>query len=113
MKMSFVVGVSAVILFGGVAVAQPAPPPGGPRQPGPAGAEAPPPPPPGAGPRREAFPPPPPPKGAHFMLRQDDSIVDVKCAEDEPMKACADLALQMADRVFSPPKGPAAPPPKP
>jgi hypothetical protein len=26
-------------------------------------------------------------------------MVDVKCADDEQMKACADLALQMVDQL--------------
>ena len=28
-------------------------------------------------------------------------MIDVKCADDEPMSACADLALQMVDRLQS------------
>lgn len=102
MRTSFVFGVSAVILLGGVAMAQPAPP-APPRAPG---AEMPPPPPPGPGPRHDMAPP-PPPKGAHFKLRIDEQRVDVKCADDEPMKACADIVMQMADRVFGPRSAPA------
>lgn len=101
MRTSFVFGVSAVILLGGVAMAQPAPP-APPRAPG---AEMPPPPPPGPGPRHDMAPP--PPKGAHFKLRIDEQRVDVKCADDEPMKACADIVMQMADRVFGPRSAPA------
>ena len=73
----------------------PPPPPGGPR------GNRPPPPPPGAfrGP-----PPPPPSRAAHFRLERGDSALDVKCAEDEPMKACADIALQMLDRLQALPK---------
>jgi hypothetical protein len=44
-------------------------------------------------------PPPPPSKAAHFLLRRGDAIVDVKCADDEQMKVCADLTLQMVDRL--------------
>ena len=75
--------------------APPPPPPGGPR------GNRPPPPPPGAfrGP-----PPPPPSRAAHFRLERGDSALDVKCAEDEPMKACADIALQMLDRLQALPK---------
>jgi hypothetical protein len=73
------------------------PPPGGPD------AEADdadgPPPPPGPGPRGRRPPPPPPSKAAHFRLQRGDAMVEVKCADDEPMKLCADLALQMVDRL--------------
>ena len=93
---------AAAILVAGAAVAQPAPPPGGPR-PGPeAGA------PPG-GPRRGPDAP-PPPKAAHFRLERGETAIDVKCADEEPMKACADLTLQMLDRLAALPK-PEAPRP--
>jgi hypothetical protein len=87
---------AAAILIAGAAVAQPAPPPGGTR-PGPeAGA------PPG-GPRRGPDAP-PPPKAAHFRLERGETAVDVKCADEEPMKACADLTLQMLDRLAALPQ---------
>jgi hypothetical protein len=79
--------------------APPSPPPGGPE----AGADdmgAPPPPPPGGpGPRGQRPPPPPPSRAAHFRLQRGDAMVDVKCADDEQMKVCADLTLQMVDRL--------------
>jgi hypothetical protein len=28
-------------------------------------------------------------------------MIDVKCADGEPMRACADVALQMVDRLQS------------
>jgi hypothetical protein len=108
----------AALLSGTVAFAQtPPPPPGGPR-PGPE-AGAPPPPPPPGGPRRGPDadapppppggpqrgpdgpppPPPPPPKGAHFILERGDARIDVKCADDDPTKACADITLQMLDKL--------------
>lgn len=106
---------AAAILVTSVAVAQPAPPPGGPR-PGPE-AGAPPPPPPGGphvGPRGARggpdAPPPPPPKAAHFRLERGDTALDVKCPDDEPMRACADIALQLLDKLSA---LPAPPPPKP
>ena len=71
----------------------PPPPPGGPR----GAMDGPPPPPPGMRP-----PPPPPSKAAHFRVEQGDMKVDVKCADDEPMKACADIAIQMIDKVATP-----------
>jgi len=49
---------------------------------------------------REAGPPPPPPsKAAHFRLRRGDVEVDAKCADDETMKACADTASQLIDKL--------------
>ena len=65
-------------------------------------AVAPPPPPPPGGPGPRGLrrpPPPPPPRAAHFRLQRGDAVVDVKCSDDEPMKACGDLALQMIDRL--------------
>lgn len=99
---------AAALLIAGAAVAQPAPPPNGPR-PGPeAGA-----PPPG-GPRRGPdAPPPPPAKAAHFRLERGETALDVKCADDEPMKACADLTLQMLDRLAALPNPPKADTPRP
>ncbi|WP_184695221.1 hypothetical protein [Rhizobium leguminosarum] len=44
-------------------------------------------------------PPPPPSKAAHFRIEDGDTRIDMKCAEDEPMKACADLLLQVMDRL--------------
>jgi len=43
--------------------------------------------------------PPPPSKAAHFRIEDGDTRIDLKCAEDEPMKACADLLLQVMDRL--------------
>jgi hypothetical protein len=92
----------AALLSGTVAFAQtPPPPPGGPR-PGPEAGAPPPPPPPGGpqrGPDGPPPPPPPPPKGAHFILERGDARIDVKCADDDPTKACADITLQMLDKL--------------
>ncbi len=69
---------------------------------------APPPPPHGKGPREERGPkrgrdaergPPPPSKAAHFRLEKGDMKIDVKCADDEPARACADITLQLIDRI--------------
>jgi hypothetical protein len=54
-------------------------------------------------------PPPPPSKAAHFRLESAGVVLDVKCADDAPMQACADIALQMLDRAMAP--GTAAPRP--
>jgi hypothetical protein len=48
-------------------------------------------------------PPPPPSKAAHFRLEKGDLKLDVKCADDEPMKSCADIALQLLDKVAAKP----------
>ena len=93
-KTAALLGATA-LLMATAAVAQPAPP-DGPRGRMDAGA----PPPPG-GPRRgpDAPPPPPPPKAAHFIVARGDARVDVKCADDEPMKACADITFQLLDKL--------------
>ncbi|MFF0950262.1 hypothetical protein ACFYE9_22095 [Rhizobium leguminosarum] len=44
-------------------------------------------------------PPPPPSKAAHFRIEDGNTRIDLKCAEDEPMKVCADLLLQVMDRL--------------
>lgn len=43
-------------------------------------------------------------KAAHFMFRRGDSRVDIKCAADEPMKACIEAATTLLDKL-----APAAP----
>ena len=60
--------------------------------------DGPPPPPRGPAPRGQR-PTPTPERAAHFRLQRGDALLDVKCAEEESMKTCADLALQMADRL--------------
>uniref|UniRef100_UPI0005BBF14B hypothetical protein n=1 Tax=Methylobacterium sp. B1 TaxID=91459 RepID=UPI0005BBF14B len=98
---------AAALLCGTAAFAQaPPPPPGGPR-PGPEAGAPPPPPPPGdprRGPGPDGPPPPPPPppqpsRAAHIVLERGDARLDVKCADDDSTKACADVALQMLDRL--------------
>jgi hypothetical protein len=44
-------------------------------------------------------PPQPPSKAAHFRVEQGDNAIDVKCADEEPMRACADIAMQFLDRL--------------
>ncbi|NKM58842.1 hypothetical protein GFL21_30890 [Rhizobium anhuiense] len=44
-------------------------------------------------------PPLPPSKAAHFRIEDGNTRIDLKCAEDEPMKVCADLLLQVMDRL--------------
>ena len=40
-------------------------------------------------------------QGAEFTVREDagGTTVEVKCAADEPMKACADIMMMLLDRV--------------
>ncbi|OLP53551.1 hypothetical protein BJF92_05140 [Rhizobium rhizosphaerae] len=106
---SLLIAAFAFSLAGSALAQDPPPPPGGPA---PVAGEAapPPPPPPGEagrppkGPGRpwmeEGRPMPPrPPKGAHFEIKKGDTKVEVKCADDEPMKACTDTLMQILDRV--------------
>jgi hypothetical protein len=39
--------------------------------------------------------PPPPSPGAHFRIERGGNVVDVKCADDQPMQACAVIARQL------------------
>lgn len=40
-------------------------------------------------------------KAARFDLHRGDTYFSIKCAADEPMKACMDAAIQLIDRVGS------------
>ena len=104
---------AGLAMLTGLAVAQeqpPAPPPA-PMAAGQPDDGAPPPPPPGHGKHGERGPrggrdgdrPPPPSKAAHIRLEKGDLKLDVKCADDEPMKACSDIALQLLDKVAARP----------
>lgn len=100
-------------LFTGVASAQVAPP--SPTPPAADSGVTPPPPPPPGGPGAGApgrmgkdgptrkhdhrGPPPPPSDAAHFRVDTPGLRLDVRCAEDEPMRACADIALQLIERA--------------
>jgi hypothetical protein len=118
LKYPTVCFVVAAALLATAALAQPPQPPsGGPRQPAPGAAPSSSPQPGGptntgqtpqppvggargeAPPRAEGPPPPPPSKAAHFRVEQGDNAIDVKCADDEPMRACADIAMQFLDRL--------------
>jgi hypothetical protein len=136
MKGLLISGVCALTLLATSALAQPVPPPPPPGSPGVGGpppppppapgprAEpgrpdvSPPPPPPGRGeraagpPPRRGPPPPPPPKAAQFRLEFGDIFMDVKCADDEPMRPCADIAMQFLDKLMSMPARTPAPPPR-
>lgn len=108
MKRLLIVGAGVGLLMaGGVAVAQApnAGPPGGP--PAPAMGQD-------GGPPREMgemhrgmgwgghmMHRPPPSKAARFMFRKGDSVVAIKCADDEPMKACVDAGSALLDKLGS------------
>ena len=47
---------------------------------------------------------PPPTKAAVFRFHKGDARVDIKCAEDEPTKACVDAASTLIDKLAPPPK---------
>ena len=88
------------LLAGGIAWAQPAPPPGGPEAGGPEGGGY------HRGPgsmdrmmqRR------PPSKAAFFHFQKGDARVDIKCAEDEGTKACIEGASALFDKLAPQPK---------
>ena len=107
MKTWLIAGTLLALGVGGVAVAQtpPAPPPPG----GPAGMEGP-----GGGPdggphgmrgrwmemmHGRHHPPPPMSKAAFFRFRKGAASVGIKCADDEPTKACVDAASQLLDKL--------------
>ena len=46
----------------------------------------------------------PPGKAAHIILQDGDAMVDVKCADDESMKTCAEITLQILDKLVALPK---------
>jgi hypothetical protein len=100
----------AAILFATIAFAQPPQPPSNGPRPSAVGPAPSPPLPPASptttgqapqpsagGPPNER--PPPPSKAAHFRIEQGDNAIDVKCADDEPMRACSDIAMQFLDRL--------------
>jgi len=105
----YVISVLLMAALSGTAMAQqpPAPPPPAPGGPDNLDAATAGPPPIGPegdmGPRGHRPPPPPPPsKAAHFRVEDGPKIIDIKCADDEPMKACADILSQLLDRMNGP-----------
>ena len=47
---------------------------------------------------------PPPSKAARFHIETGDADIGIKCADDEPMKACADFTLQVLDKLAGMPR---------
>ena len=105
----YVLSILLMTALTGTAMAQqpPAPPPPAPGGPEHVNADRAGPPPVGPegdmGPRGHRPPPPPPPsKAAHFRIEDGPKVIDIKCADDEPMKACADILSQVLDRMSGP-----------
>jgi hypothetical protein len=48
------------------------------------------------------MPPPSRSKAAHFSIVDGNTKINIKCADDEPTKVCADLLLQILDKLSSP-----------
>ncbi len=42
-------------------------------------------------------------KAARFQFERGDASVDIKCAADEPMRACADAAMLLMDKLAAQP----------
>lgn len=111
MKKLILAGTAAMMLAGTAFAQQPPAPPAAPAEtatPGKPGDPPPPPPKPGEarphgpgpdGPGPDGRRGPPPSKAAHFRIHSGDTRIDVKCADDEPMKACADILLQVMDKL--------------
>lgn len=49
---------------------------------------------------------PPPSKAAHTHIEHGAIALDVKCPADEPIKGCADLILQLVDKLQAMPSEP-------
>lgn len=45
----------------------------------------------------------PPSKAARFRIETGDVKLGIKCADDEPMKSCADFTLQLLDELNAAP----------
>ncbi len=43
----------------------------------------------------------PPSKAAHFRFTRGDGTIDVKCADDEPMRACVDATVMLLDKLHA------------
>lgn len=117
MHQTVVAGALAALLFSAnLSFAQqsaqtPPPPPGQEAAEGPSAAPPPPPGPRGPedawGERGQRFrpmgrrppPPPPPSPAAHFRIEDGGMKIDIKCADNEPMKTCADIVVQILDRM--------------
>lgn len=112
MKTTIAAALGLALLAGGAALAQNAPPPPAPEA-GPPGEHGP-----MDGAMEGRRGPPPymmrgmmeramhmrPSKAASFHFRKGDARVDIKCADDEPTKACVDAASALMDKLAAQPK---------
>ena len=55
-------------------------------------------------PRRMGHFRPAPSKAARFHIETGEADIGIKCADDEPMKTCADFTLQVLDKIASMPR---------
>ena len=39
------------------------------------------------------------PRGAHFVFGRGDAVADIKCADNEPMRACVEAASALMDKL--------------
>ena len=45
-----------------------------------------------------------PSKAARFHIETGEANIGIKCADDEPMKVCADFTLQLLDKIAAMPR---------
>ena len=102
MNRMMLAATTAAALAGGVALAQTPPQPPGPEASPPRmGWEE------GRGMHRHGGPPPfmrmmqDASKAARFTIHRGDNLVNIKCAADEPMKACVEAATALLDKLGS------------
>jgi len=43
------------------------------------------------------------PRGAHFVFEREGAMIDLRCAENEPTRACVDAAAVLLDKLGSQP----------
>ena len=43
------------------------------------------------------------PRGAHFIFEREGAMIDLRCAENEPTRACVDAAAVLLDKLGSQP----------
>lgn len=53
--------------------------------------------------RTEEWSSPGPGRGAHFHIEDGQSRIDLRCPDGEPMRTCADVLLQVLDRMQAKP----------
>jgi hypothetical protein len=43
------------------------------------------------------------PRGAHFVFEREGAMIDLRCAENEPTRACVDAAAVLLDKLGAQP----------